>query len=310
LRIFCAIYGATLLELFLRLQVNLVGRYLYLDSVSNSPETGSVNLGEFTPFGTETQKSYIAHADHLVHTGLPEFVEFIRGRVREVVSTWPLQRQCSYEDLLRLFLEVRRSVEQIPAQKDAQTVGLLYYLLPPERKGVVSESNGDIEEEVLGAYGEGDDHLKMLLNETRNILESDAFSQVLKPSLNLAFLVLYKNLRSAFLRPNISPSDVRTPTTMHNDPNPNQPASKDLSSDMAPIPQTPTDSPLSIDATQFPPPLPSLISHPMAKLLPSINKQLPLLLNHTHNEVISAISDTSQLHDFCYTIFTTSAKGK
>jgi len=269
-----------------------VGRYLYLDSVSNSSsEIDSSKAENSVLFGTETQKSYLAHAEYLVHTGLPEFVAFIREKVEKVLSAVPLQQQCSYEELLRLFLSIRNSVEDTntppPSGKDTHAqANLLYFLLPPERE--ISFSNEETEE-PLGAYGEGDENLKMLLNETRNILESEAFLKVLKPSLNIAFLFLCKNLRSSFLPP--PPSSVSVLET---------PSSSDTSS------PTIVESKITSDATPTSPPSPSLVSYPMAKLLPSINKQLSVLLSHPQNEILSAIAETSQIYDFSYSLFTTS----
>jgi len=182
-RVFAGMYSLVLLAIHLRLQVNVVGRYLHLGTVL----AGATPQGE-PAFGPDTQKRYLAHAEYLLQSGLQGIVSRIESVTEEVLSAWPLTRNARYDDALRIILDIRHKVER---QMDV----LLANLLPAESQ----DSQQD------------DPKLAMLLSETRNILESEPFCKVLRLCLDQTFLHLTSNLRTSFIPPDSSPLTTKQP---------------------------------------------------------------------------------------------------
>jgi peroxin-3 len=178
-RTLSGVYGLVLLALHIRIQVNLVGKYLYLDSMN-----GDLNNEVEPPFQASTQKRYLAFAEYLLQDGLRGLVTFIEDATETVVGPVALSHQLSYDDVLMIILTIRRSIE-------SKFDRLLECLLPSEKE--------DSEEE--------DTKLSMLLSETRNILESPSFRFTLKQCLDRAFLHLTRNLRLSFVLDEHIPND-------------------------------------------------------------------------------------------------------
>jgi hypothetical protein len=176
-RALTGLYGIVLLALHLRLQVNVVGRYLHLQTVLNG-----VSQGE-PVFGPETQKRYLAYADHLIHDGMEDVVRVIVHASDTILQKWPLTRAVGYDDILRIILDIRAIIEK-------QTDRLLANLLPVEKLD----------------HKHTDPKLVMLLSETRNIFESEPFRKMLKVCLDNTFLQLTGDLRCAF-----EPSPLQQP---------------------------------------------------------------------------------------------------
>jgi len=171
-RTLSGVYGLVLLALHIRVQVNLVGRYLYLDSMMN----GDTHHELEPAFPSTTQKRYLAFAEYLLQDGLRGLVAFIQDSAETVVGPISLTHQLSYDDVLVIILIIRRSIE-------SKLDRLLESLLPSEKE--------DFEKE--------DPKLTMLLSETRNILEGTSFRSTLKQCLDRAFLHFTRNLRLSFV---------------------------------------------------------------------------------------------------------------
>jgi len=244
-RTISGIYGLVLLALHLRLQVNVVGRYLYLDTILDSTGTPQ---GE-PAFGPDTQTKYLAYADYLLQSGLPGLSTVVEVATEAALKDWLLTRIVGYDDTLRIILDIRRRVE---GHMDT----LLSHLLPSEE---IQDSQLD------------DPKLVMLLSETRNILESDIFRQVLKVCLDQTFLYLTTHLRDSFV--------------------------SELNS------QSPSNS--SENSSLYPPS--PLTEMAMAKFIPIINKQFGFVLENTsENEVVDLLSNITQLQNYSFDLFTAS----
>jgi hypothetical protein len=78
-----------------------------------------------------------------------------------IFASYSLQKQCDYEDVLNIFDEVRRVLEE---PVDGNEMVFNSFLLPPEDEYLSNDAmdeNDRIEHKKL----------RMLLNETRNIME-------------------------------------------------------------------------------------------------------------------------------------------
>ena len=115
-----ATYAVTLVVLFLRVEVNILGRYLFLDSNSlnenEEEEVKSCSIfviikEQFLSISQETQKKYLAYSDYVKGNGLKNMITFIASKVGEEMINWPLQKTYSLEDLIQMVTNIRSRVE-------------------------------------------------------------------------------------------------------------------------------------------------------------------------------------------------------
>jgi hypothetical protein len=241
-RTFIGVYSLVLLALHLRLQVNIVGRYLHLDTVLS----GTTPQGD-PAFGSDTQKRYLAHAEYLLQSGMLAITPVVERVTEDVLRIWPLTRIVGYDDTLRIILDIRNRIEGCMDT-------LLTSLLPGESQ--------DTQQNDL--------KLVMLLSETRNILESEAFHRVMKQCFDNTFLRLTNNLRISFETP--------APTI--------EQGGALCTPFLKPSPQTP-----------------SLTDMPMAKFIPIVNKQFSFVLDSGSNEILNSLSTMSQLQEYSLDLF-------
>jgi len=190
-RLVVGVYGVVLLATFLRVEVNLLGRYLYLENLLAKDPSARMTIPLEVVIPQLTQKRYLAHAEYMIHTGLPQLVAHAQNAAQHALADYPLERGCTYDDVLAIVDAIRRKMEQ-PTTTDSNETLLNTFLLPQE-----NDEEGKADEE-----GQPRDHkLIMLINETRDILESTAFNRTLSRCLNLGFFTLSQQLHSCFLRP-------------------------------------------------------------------------------------------------------------
>lgn len=76
-------------------------------------------------------KRYLANSEYLLKHGLEELSKTIQSSVTKHLSGWSLTRLVSFEDLLRLLLSIRLSLESPSSSLSSL---LLSSLLPPENQ--------------------------------------------------------------------------------------------------------------------------------------------------------------------------------
>jgi peroxin-3 len=180
IRTISATYCVVLIVLFLRVEVNILGRYLFLDNT-----TPPNNEEEEQPITQETQKKYLDFSEYIRGEGLQELTEYISKRVEEELVNWPLAKMYTFEDLMTMIAKIRMRVEGPP--RDTEDPNLIprmnvfyQFLLPAEDTNIT------------------DKQLVCLLNETRDVLESNHFEHVLQVCLAKGFSIVSEHLREAF----------------------------------------------------------------------------------------------------------------
>jgi len=178
------VYAVVLVVLFLRVEVNILGRYLFLDNTA-APSTAEED--EEQPITQDTQQKYLAYSEYGKGKGLHYLTEYIAKKVEEEMTNWPLAKMYTFEDLMGMIAKIRMRIEGPPRDtEDANAVprvNVFYqFLLPPEEVG-----------DAL------DKQLSCLLNETRDVLESTHFEHVLQVCMTKGFSILADRLREAFV---------------------------------------------------------------------------------------------------------------
>ncbi|XP_028296352.1 peroxisomal biogenesis factor 3 [Gouania willdenowi] len=187
-RTIAAIYSTCMLVVLLRIQLNVIGGYLYLDN----------SLGKSTQTPQDVQQQYLSSIQHLLGDGLTELISVVKKAVHNSLGGVSLKHNMS-------LLEVEQQLNWIRAEVEAGTDRpLSRYMLADEENTLKDQACGLTESDVMTIR---------LLNETRDVLDSPDFSGVLDVCLNRGFSRLLDNL-AEFFRP--SPGDP-TPSSSPGD---------------------------------------------------------------------------------------------
>lgn len=152
------IYASSMLVIALRVQMNLLGGYLYQD----------VTL-ERKQIAEELKQQYLSLIGYFIHDGgLSELIRVIRAKVLVVMKTLPLSKRFSLSDLEQLFWTLQMAINSDIGDPNSK---IATYLLPPQ----IPEYN------TVGPL------LQKMYNETLDLLESDDAASVCANSICRGF---------------------------------------------------------------------------------------------------------------------------
>ncbi|XP_060947406.1 peroxisomal biogenesis factor 3 [Limanda limanda] len=173
-----AVYSTCMLVVLLRVQLNIIGGYLYLDN--------SVGKNGTTPLAPpDIQQQYLSSIQHLLGDGLSELMTLVKKVVQNSLGGMSLKHSMSLLELEQQLSWIRAEVES------GSERSLSWYML--------SDDEDTLEDQACGLT-ENDLMTIRLLNETRDMLDSPDFTTVLNACLNRGFSRLLDNL-AEFFRP-------------------------------------------------------------------------------------------------------------
>ncbi|XP_065360669.1 peroxisomal biogenesis factor 3 [Calliphora vicina] len=154
------IYASSMLVVALRIQLNLLGGYLYCDTVSSlAGDQGKPAQPQ--KINDDLKQEYLSLIRHFIQDGgLSELVRLIRAKVISVVKQLPLTKRFSLADVEQLFWSLQMSINSDPSTDPCSK--MCKYLLPSQ----------------LTDYAQGNPLLEKIFNETLDLLESDDASSV------------------------------------------------------------------------------------------------------------------------------------
>jgi len=195
-RALASVYSSCLLFVFLRVQLNIVGGYLYLDSLLLTRENSN---GAQMHIAEGLQKRYLALVTYLLGDGLDFLVEDIKRSVQDILGQASLKEKFNHAQLTRLLNHIRQSIEHsnhsIPMIKCTQGVSNGTAGNGHSRKGLEKfMMPQDIESCCGSANEEEDDNFRNLVAETLDILDSDDCRTVLNLCLDSGFSNFISNM--------------------------------------------------------------------------------------------------------------------
>lgn len=238
-RAFTLIYTLSLLTIFTRVQLNLLGRRSYLSSVislATPANEDTIRLEDHDDDDLthtlgddlETNRRYLAFSWWLLHPGWKKLMERVQEVVTDVFGSLNPREDISLSKLSELTVQFRMEMEGSTEEdrrfvlsfvflpKGIQLTGprfrsWLSYLLPPreEEEDLLPKTG------VLGVTGDASPQtssaLRHLLDETADLIESPSFSHVLTLLNNEAFstLIEKKCATDAFKSP-MDPDTVQS----------------------------------------------------------------------------------------------------
>ncbi|XP_060077481.1 peroxisomal biogenesis factor 3-like [Ylistrum balloti] len=181
-RIICVLYGCSILCLVLRVQLNIVGGYMFLDSMFN--RNGMTQNMAVVP--KELQERYLSLIRHFMDHGLLELCDLIHGAVEKEVWSVSLKERLCFHNLKAITGQIRERIESSPEISDLQspTLMLCSYMLPSEGHTSTVSNTENAEERMY----------HQLVQETRDVLESPDFHAVLHTCLDRGFAKLLDSL--------------------------------------------------------------------------------------------------------------------
>ncbi|XP_064147711.1 peroxisomal biogenesis factor 3 isoform X3 [Loxodonta africana] len=184
-----AVYSTCMLVVLLRVQLNIIGGYIYLDNAA----VGRNGTTVLAP--PDVQQQYLSSIQHLLGDGLTELITVIKQAVQKILGSVSLKHSLSLLDLEQKLKKIRNLVEQHKSSssvnKDGSKSLLRHYMMPDEETPLAAQACGLSPRDVTTIK---------LLNETRDMLESPDFSTVLNTCLNRGFSRLLDNM-AEFFRP-------------------------------------------------------------------------------------------------------------
>ncbi|XP_056337005.1 peroxisomal biogenesis factor 3 isoform X2 [Danio aesculapii] len=186
-----AVYSTCMLVVLLRVQLNIIGGYLYLDN--------SVTKNGMTPLAPpDVQQQYLSSIQHLLGEGVMELITVVKKAVQEVFGPVSLKQCLSLQDLEQQLTQIRQLVED----NSSKHKSLSWYMMPDEENTLASQACGLTENDVTTIK---------LLNETRDMLESPDFNIVLHTCLNRGFVRFLDNMAEFFRPPQRDSTPSSTP---------------------------------------------------------------------------------------------------
>lgn len=236
------IYSLSLLTLFTRIQLNLLGRLNYLSSVitlaqpvplggANSISLEDHDDGTAANFGNdfETNRRYLTFSWYLLHKGYAQIMDKVRTAVEEVFGTISPNEGITADRLRDLILSVRRKVEGSTEQERYATRWLPYMLPPREEEESVLIESGVITppstsssspEQPAGTSNNPPFHvntasgpLRQLLDETADLIDSPTFTRINTLILNSLFSHLIDTRVASQVFPSQQPHSPPSSTT-------------------------------------------------------------------------------------------------
>lgn len=172
-RVTSMVYAFTILVVTLRIQLNIVGGYLYKDSTN----TNSQSL-----ISNDLQQKYLSLCHYFVSEGVEKLCRQIENKVRSVVQSIPLKQKLSLKETEQVFWSIQTAMCIDNADPLKQ---MALYL--------IEEKNTD------------EDLLKKLLNETLDLLESEEVGTLSTSSVSRGLALLVDQI-AEFFGPNTPPN--------------------------------------------------------------------------------------------------------
>uniref|UniRef100_A0A672YRP5 Peroxisomal biogenesis factor 3 n=1 Tax=Sphaeramia orbicularis TaxID=375764 RepID=A0A672YRP5_9TELE len=177
-RTIVAVYSTCMLVVLLRVQLNIIGGYLYLDN--------SIGRNTTSPLAPpDVQQQYLSSIQHLLGDGLIELMTVVKRAVHNALGGVSLKQSLSLLELEQQLSWIRAEVESGSERP------LSWYMLADGENALSDQACGLSPDDVMTIR---------LLNETRDMLDSPDFTTVLNTCMNRGFSRLLDNL-AEFFRP-------------------------------------------------------------------------------------------------------------
>lgn len=162
------VYATTLLVASMRVQLNIIGGYMYKDTIQSEAKITK-----------EIQTIYnLLVIQHLMNTGLKELVKIIRENVQKIMKNHSLKEKMTLSDVEQLFWSIQTAID-----KDINK-NLVQFVLP-------SEVHRNQQDEILNK----------MLSDLIDVCECGDFIDLCESSFNNGFNVVVDKIADFYVQP-------------------------------------------------------------------------------------------------------------
>ncbi|KAJ6633406.1 Peroxisomal biogenesis factor 3 [Pseudolycoriella hygida] len=170
-RLTTLVYACSMLVVSLRIQLNILGGYLYKDTIAEGQ----------TELTKENQQRYLSLSQHLLEEGIEKLVALIERKVREVLGLYELKQNLSLADTEQIFWSIQMAVN---SDVEGPNSSLGKYILQ-------EELNIPNETELL----------TKMYTETLDMLESDEASSLNTYNVSRGFSIVMDSIADYYYEP-------------------------------------------------------------------------------------------------------------
>lgn len=187
-RVTTLVYAASMLVVSLRVQVNLLGGYLYKDSVAG---------GDSDPkLPQDLQQKYLSEIQYFLGDGVKNLAQVISEVTRKILQDYNLKKKLTVQDVEQIFWSIQMSVNSHSSDPNSH---LNKYIFGLEGESM-PESHGNLNPLT-----------KRLLLETTDVLDSDEVSVLSSNNVSRGFTIVVDSL-AEYLFESIAELSTKQPT--------------------------------------------------------------------------------------------------
>ncbi|RDD46216.1 Peroxisomal biogenesis factor 3 [Trichoplax sp. H2] len=169
------LYSVCMLTILVRIQLNIIGGYMYLDS-TNDKETKNADSDQ-TYASARLQQRYLSVVYYLLGDGMKEFIKVVKDTISDIVTNLSLKKEVSLGDISQLFQRIRMVLHDKLCQANQDSKSFLTsFMIPPNDE--ISDSFESLQENQL---------FSKLMSETRDMIESQDCIKVMNHCLDFGF---------------------------------------------------------------------------------------------------------------------------
>lgn len=169
-RLTALVYVCTMLVVTLRVQFNLLGGYLYKDTISNE-----------MIIPNEVQQDYVALVQYFLKDGIGALCAMIQSKARQVLSGYDLSQKLKLSDTEQIFWSIQMAVNSDVKDPNSR---LASYVFPSD---VLQTSTNQL--------------LIQMYTETVDILENDEVSVLSTNNVSRGFSLIMDNIAGFYMKP-------------------------------------------------------------------------------------------------------------
>lgn len=185
-RTIVAVYGCCMLVVFLRVQLNILGGYMYIDSQQNNDDETSFNIQPTV--NADIQKRYLAGIQYVFEEGLDNLIRDVESAVKSIMAAFSLKDRVTTVTVQDIVIGVRKQIEGRPQNgyHDVVKTTLIPYMMSSSDN---NEARGLSQDEIA---------VNRLNNETLDMIESSDFHTVMTVCLDSGFTRLVDKVGEYF----------------------------------------------------------------------------------------------------------------
>lgn len=174
-RLTTLVYACSILVVALRIQLNVLGGYLYKDTKLTEPHVSN-----------DIQQKYLSLSQHLLNDGLDKLSQLIDTKVRQVLSGYDLKQQITLADTEQIFWSIQMAVNGDAADPNSK---MSEYVFPITDICNNSTSSNNVYDKMY--------------TETLDMFESDETSSLCASNVSRGFAIIMDNIADFYGSPTI-----------------------------------------------------------------------------------------------------------